>query len=226
MEARKEELKRLADPEYKAFQEKLCPNITNILGIRIPKLRSMAKEIAKAEGKEYLEKIKVEYYEEVMLYGFVIGYTNMELKERLSYIQKYVTLIDNWATCDCPCSSFKFVKENPEEIWEFLKPYLSSTKEFEARFGVIMLLDYYLEDQYIDEVLFALEEVGAEGYYAKMAVAWTLSVTLVKYFDKTVKFMENANLDDFTYNKAIQKALESYRITEEKKEFLRKKKRK
>lgn len=226
MEERKQELKRLAEPEYKSFQEKLCPNITNILGIRIPKLRSLAKEIAKVDGKEYLEKVRVEYYEEVMLYGFVIGYTKMELVERLQYIQKYVTMIDNWATCDCPCSSFKFVKKNLKEVWEFLKPYLSSSKEFEARFGVIMLLDYYLEDSYIDEVLDSLEKVVAEGYYAKMAVAWTLSVALVKYFDKTVKFMENANLDNFTYNKAIQKALESYRITEEQKEFLRKKKRK
>ena len=196
-------LKNLADEKYKKFHSGLCPNNNNILGVRIPKLRNLAKEISKGDWRKFLEENKNEYYEETMLEGFVIGYAKMELEERFKLLTTFVPKIDNWAVCDCSCSTFKFVQKNKKEMWEFIKIYLNSSKEFELRFAVIIILDYYL----------------------KMAIAWTLQVAYVKYKEKTIKYLENNKLDNFTHNKAIQKMMESYRIDKKEKEILRSMKR-
>lgn len=219
------ELNSLVDEKYKKFHSSLCPNNNNILGVRIPKLRKIAKDISKGDWRKFLEENKNEYYEETMLEGFVIGYAKMELEERFRLLTTFVPKIDNWAVCDCSCSTFKFVQKNKKEMWEFIKTYLNSSKEFELRFAIIIILDYYLTDEYIDEVFKIFDNVKKEDYYVKMAIAWTLQVAYVKYKEKTIKYLENNKLDDFTYNKAIQKMIESYRISKEEKDFLRKMKR-
>lgn len=219
------ELNSLVDEKYKKFHSGLCPNNNNILGVRIPKLRKIAKDISKGDWRKFLEENKNEYYEETMLEGFVIGYSKMELEERFKLLYKFIPKIDNWAVCDCSCSTLKFVQKNKKEMWEFIKTYLKSSKEFELRFAIIIILDYYLTDEYIDEVFNIFDKVKKEDYYVKMAIAWTLQVTYVKYKEKTIKYLENNNLDDFTYNKAIQKMIESYRISKEDKAILRKMKR-
>ncbi len=110
-------------------------------------------------------------------------------------------------------------------MFKFLQKYLKSSKEFEIRFGVVMLLDYYVEEQYLDKLFEIFDSIKNTEYYVQMAVAWAISICLIKYYDQTCTYLENAILDDFTYNKAIQKAIESYRISDEKKAFLRKMKR-
>lgn len=219
------ELNSLADEEYKKFHSGLCPNNDNILGVRIPNLRKIAKEISKGDWGYFLKENKSEYYEEIMLEGFVIGYAKMEIEERLELLSKFIPKIDNWAVCDCSCSTFKFVQKNKKEMWKFIKTYLKSSKEFELRFAIIIILDYYLTDEYIDDVFEIFDNVKKEEYYVKMAIAWTLQVAYVKYKEKTIKYLQNNQLNDFTYNKAIQKMIESNRVSKEEKESLRKMKR-
>lgn len=219
------ELNSLIDEKYKKFHSSLCPNNDNILGVRIPNLRKIARELSKGDWRKFLEENKNEYYEETMLEGFIIGYAKMELEERLELLSKFIPKIDNWAVCDCSCSTFKFVLKNQEEMWKFIQTYLKSNKEFELRFAIITILDYYLTDEYIDKVFNIFDEIKKEYYYVQMAIAWTLQVAYVKYKEKTIKYLQNNKLDDFTYNKAIQKMIESYRISKEEKESLREMKR-
>lgn len=221
----REELFSLADEKYKEFHSGLCPDNDNIIGVRVPKLRNLAKEIAKGDWQSFLADNKNEYYEETMLEGFVIGYAKMNLTERLEWISKFVPKIDNWAVCDCCCSTFKFIEKNKEVVWNFIQKYLNSNKEFEARFGIIILLDYYLTEDYIEHVIKILDQIKQKDYYVRMAIAWTLQVSYVKDKQRIMRYLEKSNLDDFTYNKAIQKMIESNRISKEEKEVLRKLKR-
>lgn len=215
----------LADEEYQKFHSSLCPGTNNIIGIRVPVLRDVAKEIAKEDWKNYLRTAKSDYYEEIMLQGMVIGLAKMNLAERLDYIKSFVSKIDNWAVCDVTCAGLKFTKKHMSEVWEFLKPYINSNKEFEIRFGVVMLLDFYIIEEYIKQVLEILNNIHHDGYYVKMAVAWAISVCYIKFPKETMVLLQNNKLDIFTYNKALQKIIESYRVANEDKEIIRKMKR-
>lgn len=221
----RETLFSLADEEYKRFHSSLCPGTNNIIGVRVPVLRDVAKEIVKGDWRTYLKAAKNEYYEEVMLQGMVIGLAKMNLAERLEYIKSFVPKIDNWAVCDVTCAGLKFTKKHMSEMWEFLKPYINSNKEFEMRFGVVMLLDFYITEEYIRQVLNILNNIHHEGYYVKMAVAWAISVCYIKFPKETMELLQNNELDTFTYNKALQKIIESYRVTKQDKEIIRKMKR-
>ena len=221
MDEIREKIFELADEKYKEFHSGLCPNTNNIVGVRVPVLRNYSKELVKGNFRNYLANAKDEYYEEVMLQGMVIGLAKMELEERLEYITKFVPKIDNWAVCDVSCAGFKFAKKYQSEVWKFLKPYLESNKEFEIRFGVVMLLDFYITEEYIDKVLEIINKIQYEGYYVKMAVAWAISVCYIKFPKETFKLLQENSLDDFTYNKALQKIIESYRVSEEEKKTIR-----
>lgn len=216
----------LADTKYKEFHSGLCPNINNIVGVRVPVLRNYAKELAKSDFRTYLNNAKDDYYEETMLQGMVIGLSKMELEERLNYIKKFVPKIDNWAICDVFCAGLKFTNKNKEIVWEFLKVYNNSVEEFELRFFIVMLLDYYITDKHINEVISILDNIKHKGYYVKMAIAWTISAAYIKYPKITMKYLINNTLDDFTYNKALQKIIESYRVSDSDKEIIRSMKRK
>lgn len=222
----RETLFSLVDEEYQKFHSSLCPGINNIIGIRVPVLREFAKEIVKGDWRTYLKTAKNEYYEEVMLQGMVIGLAKMELQERLEYIKEFVPQIDNWAVCDVTCAGLKFTKKHMSEMWELIQPYINSNKEFEIRFGVVMILDFYITKEYIKEVLTILNNIHHDGYYVKMAVAWAISVCYIKFPKETMMLLQNNTFDTFTYNKALQKIVESYRVTKEEKEIIRKMKRK
>ena len=214
----REKLLSLKDEKYREFNSKLLPNIDNVLGVRVPDLRKLAKELSKGDWQNYKDNL---YYEEIMIQGLVIGYAKLEPKNRLELLRKFIPKVDNWATCDIVCSNLKFIKQNKELVWEFIQPYLNSDKEFEIRFGVVILLNYFVEDEYIDRVLSILDKIKHDGYYAKMAVAWALSVCFVKYWDKTFEYFKKSNLGKWTYNKTIQKTCESYRIPQDKKNLLK-----
>ena len=139
------------------------------------------------------------------------------------YIKNFLPKINNWAICDTFCVGLKITKKNKEKMWNFLQRYLKSKKEFEVRFGIVMILDYFIDEQHLEENFKIFNKVRVDKYYVQMAIAWAISICLVKYYDRTVKYLQKeADLDDFTYNKSIQKAIESYRITKEQKDFLRK----
>ncbi|GIN90226.1 hypothetical protein J22TS1_12770 [Siminovitchia terrae] len=215
----------LIDTDYQKFSAALIPTINNVLGVRLPELRKIAKKIVKGDWRTYLETAKDEYFEEIMLQGMVIGYVETDIEEILSYVASFVPKIDNWSVCDSFCTGLKFTKENKERVWGFLQPYLSSKKEYELRFGVVMLLDFYIETEYINRVLILLDHVEHEGFYAKMAVAWAVSICYVKFPDSTMTYLGNNTLDDFTYNKALQKITESNRVDKETKSLIRSMKR-
>ena len=219
-------IQKNADEKYKKFHSSLCPNTNNIIGVRIPILRKIAKEIAKQNAQEFLSKIDNTYYETVMLYGMVIGYAELKLDERQKYLDVFVPKIDNWAVCDCCTSTYKFTKKYLSQMWEYIQKYINSNKEFEIRFAMVMLMTYYLNDQYIDEVLKVLNKIKHDGYYVKMGIAWAISVAFVKYEEKTMRFLKNNDLDDFTYNKALQKIVESNRVDKNTKNEIKEMKRK
>lgn len=220
----KSKLRELSDLRYKEFHSGLCPNTNNILGVRTPVLRNFAKELLrKYELEKLLKDIDDQYYEEIMLQGMIIGLSKeTDLEKILGYIKKFVPKIDNWAICDVFCSGLKMTKNNKEKMWDFIQPYFNSKQEFEIRFAIVMILDYYIEEEYLEKDFKIFESVKSEKYYVQMAKAWAISICLIKYFDRTIKYLENSKLDKFTYNKSLQKAIESYRITEENKEILRK----
>lgn len=229
----RELLRQMAEPEYAKFSGSLLGREAVMLGVRLPKIRGLAKEVAKTDGKEYLEEMLPAgsaetaaadewYMEELMLYGMVIGCMKKKLEELFPYIERYVVRIDNWSLCDSFCAGLKQTKKQPEAMWDFLQPYLRSEKEFDLRFGVVMLMDFYVTPEYIEELLRIFDGIHHEGYYVKMAVAWALSVCLVKQWDKSFAYMasKDNHLDDFTFGKTVQKCRESYRLTAEQKESL------
>ena len=222
----KEELKQLADEKYKEFHKGLCPGTENILGIRVPVLRDYAKKLSKKyEIHELLNHIDNEYYEEIMLQGMLIGLEkdkDKDIQNIIKDIEEFVPKIDNWAICDVFCAGLKITKQHLIEIWEFIQKYLVSDKEFEIRFGVVMILDYYITEEYLGKNFAIFNHIKSNQYYVQMAVAWAISICLIKFYDKTIEYLEQAKIDKFTYNKAIQKAIESYRISDEQKTELRK----
>ena len=217
----REQLFVLAEEEYRIFTSRLLPGTKNILGVRLPVLRKIAKEIAKEDWRNFLKDRTNEYFEETMLQGMVIGYGKASIEEILGYVTDFVPKIDNWSVCDSFCNGLKITKKNKEKVWEFLKPYFSSDKEFHVRFGVVMLLHYYIDDEYIDRVLDTLDKIKHEGYYAKMAVAWAVSACYIKMPEPTLAFLRNNHLDNFTYNKSLQKITESLKVDGATKAFIR-----
>lgn len=217
----RQDLFAMQDLKYKEFHGSLCPDMDNIIGVRIPKLREYAKELYKSNN---LKDIKIEdkYYEELVIQGMLIGFQTKEpIEEIIKQVEKFIPKINSWAVCDTFCAGLKITKKYQTEMFKVIKRYLKSTQEYQVRFAIVMLLDYYINDQYIDQVLQILDNVKLEKYYVQMANAWAISICLIKYYNKTLDFLNTTKIDDFTYNKGIQKALESYRITNDQKEYLR-----
>jgi 3-methyladenine DNA glycosylase AlkD len=222
----REKLLNLADEKYQKFTAALLPDVDNILGVRLPLLRKLAREIAKGDWRGYMTAAGHEYYEEIMLRGMVLGYVKADADEILRYVVGFVPKIDNWSVCDSFCSGLKFTKNHKAHVWDFLQPYFTSKGEYELRFGIVMLLNYYMDKEYINRVLLILDSVKRDGYYVRMAVAWAVSICYIKLPDRTMEYLKNNMLDDFTYNKALQKITESYRVDTAAKDFIRSLKRK
>ncbi len=226
----REELIKESEESIAKLSAKLSPNSKkeDILGVRIPKLRKIAKQIVKEDGNLYLKESNKnkQYFEEIIVEGLVIGYSKMDFDERLKLIEKFIPKITSWAINDTFCPTIKVKKEELAKMWKFILPYLDSENEFEVRFAVIMMLDNYIIDDYVDDVIKKLDRVSNEGYYAKMAVAWTMAEIGIKYNEKAMKYLKGKNnLDKFTFNKTLQKMRESYRIDLNQKEELKKMKR-
>lgn len=210
----RKKLFELADKKYKEFHQGLCPGVNNIIGVRVPILRKYAKEIAKGDYKTYLENAQNDYYEEIMLQGMVIGLAKIDINNFQSYLEEFIPKIYNWAICDVTISTLKLTNKYKEEMWQYIQKYINSNKEFEVRFAVVMMLNYYIDENYIEQVLNILNNIKHEGYYAKMAVAWAISIAFIKFEKETWKLIKNNNLDNYTYNKSLQKIIESYRVDE------------
>ena len=217
----REELISLSDEKYRDFHKNLCPGVENILGVRLPILRKISKNLSKDNYLDYLNSKDLKYYEEIMIKGLTIGYIKVDNDTRFDYIKNFIPYIDNWAVCDSFCNNLKFTNKNMNEVWNFLMTYLSSSNEFELRFVIVMILNYFLTEKFIDDVLNIFNNIHHEGYYVKMAVAWAISFAYIHFPEKTLEFLKNNNLDKFTYNKSLQKIIESNRVSKVDKNLMR-----
>mgnify|MGYP001775274136 CR=1 FL=1 len=226
----KEHLLHLAGQGNKSFAESLNPGVEHVLGIRVPDLRKLALRIAKDDWEVYLDSADTYYMEERMLQGMVIGCIRPDddIEVYLHRVTCFVSIINSWSVCDTFKfgGGKKFVEANKRQLWEYLKTWMCADKEYEIRFGVVMAMRYFLEEAYLPEFLQLCDKIHHEGYYVKMAVAWALSVYFIKYQDKVMPYLDNNNLDNFTYNKTLQKIIESYRVDNDTKKILRDMKRK
>lgn len=222
----KQQLEQLREPEYQAFTSKLLPGVDNILGVRLPELRKLAKKLSKDNWQEYLEQAQDDSMEEIMLQGMTLGYARGDLQEKESFLRSFIPKIDNWSVCDSCCATIKLAKEQPKEMWRFLQQYLHSEKEFEIRFALVQLLNYYVNQEYLLQVLKEIDCISNKAYYVQMAQAWAVSICYRDFPKETEPFLKQNHLDDFTHNKALQKIVESLKVSKEEKEYIRSLKRK
>ena len=217
-----EELKKYQEDDLQKFSNSLIPN-SNILGIRNPILKDIAKRMVKEKYFSYFNE-KHYYHEEFMIHAFMFIYIK---DKELVYkeIDKFVPMISNWAMCDA-LMNVKIIDKNRDYFYPLINKYKKQKSEFKIRFVLVMLLSHYLVDEYIDDVFDIIENSYVDKYYAKMAKAWLIAECMIKYRDKTLEFFNNTNIDSWTFNKAIQKACESFRVSDSDKEYLRSIKRK
>ena len=219
----KEYLLNNSDSTYRDFSENLniCIGYRSI-GVRIPVLRDYAKYLSKNYSLEYLIKnIDEEYYEEILLKGFIIGnYSKLTYDELIFYIDNHLPKIRDWSMCDTFVASLKITKRYLNELWDYLIKKLDSNEEFIVRFSLVMLLNYYIKDEYKNKIYTVIKNIKNDKYYVKMANAWLLSYMFINYFDDTIKFINQNKLDNWTIRKGITKAIESHKITDDKKRIL------
>lgn len=237
----KDKLIGLSEEKYRDFSKTLIPDCKPLLGVRLPKLRNLSKELAKSgEWKKLVETNprEDEYFEEVMLRGMLIGSgtsKEKDIKEALRLFDEFVPLVDNWSVCDSCCMSFDIFDDYRQQVWEHIQPLLYSQKEFEVRVGLITLLSHFLKvdenackikrkrqvtlydidndnDEkglYMEQILKCLDRNFLQGYYAQMAAAWLTAECFVIFPYRTMVFLRECGMDNFTYNKALSKICES-----------------
>ncbi|MDL2265825.1 DNA alkylation repair protein [Parabacteroides sp. OttesenSCG-928-G21] len=212
----------LAESDYKQFNERIIPTHYNILGIRMPALKKLAKELAATpEVETYLKNAEYSTYEHILLYGLVLGQLKKTPLETIfHYLDPLILKFDNWAHVDTIISALKLFNKYPDEVLAHFLPLKTHEGEFTKRVFVIILMDFFMNEAYIDVALKHLSEVPQGQYYVDMAIAWAISVGLIKFYDKTFPLLEQKTFSKFVHNKAIQKARESYRITSDTKELL------
>ena len=213
-----------ADEKYRDFHSSLVPNTDKkeFLGVRMPVLRKIGKDISKGNPKSFLEISSKNIYEIKMLRGIVTGLIKpKDFKEFTLLCDNFTEEINNWALCDSFCSGLKQTKKYKDEFFKYLEKYLNSNNEWKIRFALVIMLNYYLDDEYIDTVLTRCDAVENKAYYVSMAQAWLVATALAKCREKTLDYLHNNSLDDVTFNKAIQKSIESYRIDDETKLYIR-----
>ena len=233
----KNELLSLADKsngsatQYADFSKSLNPTSLPMLGVRLPELRKLAKKIAKEDYKYFLGHNPMDSFEMETLQAMVIGYAKDDITEILAVAADFIPKIHDWSVNDSFCQTFKISEKYPAECWDFFMQYADSRREFEVRVVAVMLMSHFLNDDYIDRVIEVLNHLYTgefpeknDFYYAKMGVAWAIATIAAKYPEKCLKYMKSKEnqLDGWTFNKAIQKMNESFRVSDELKEQMKK----
>ena len=209
------------DLKYRDFHSRLMPTIDKnvIIGVRVPILRKYAKEISKnSDVKCFLCALPHKYYEENNLHAFIIEKIK-DYDTCIKMLDAFLPYIDNWATCDSLCP--KIFKANKDKLLKKISIWLKSDHTYTMRFGIKMLMTFFLDEDFDIKYPTAISQIRSDEYYIKMMVAWYFATALAKQYDTIIPFIENHTLDTDTHNKAIQKAIESYRITDEQKRYLR-----
>lgn len=210
-----------ADGGYRDFQSKLIPSLPkeSIIGVRTPALRALAKELKGSElAASFLQELPHAYYDENQLHAILLS-SSKDYEECRELLERFLPYVDNWATCDI--LSPKVLRKRPEATLEAIQRWLGSTHSYTVRFGMEMLMSYYLDALFEPRFLAWVAADRSEEYYVRMMVAWFFATALAKQYEATLPFLEQGLLPEWTHKKTIQKACESYRITAEQKLYLR-----
>ena len=214
-------LKSEAEINYKKFAQKLILHDVNMLGVRLPKLRKIAKTLAKENSEEILQNnLPTNFFEEKMLLAMAIGYLNCDLNFKLKSIANFVSQIDNWSVCDSFCATLKFDNPQLAQIWKFIEPYFASDKEYECRFAHVLTLNQFINSQYLKKYLTKVAKFNNQFYYAKMACAWAIATYHTSFpqeINVCLAEMQNTEIKKL----AIKKILESYKTSKENRDFLK-----
>jgi len=215
------ELFKLQDLEYKAFHSRLMPNINPdlVIGVRTPQLKKLAKQIKNTDtAKSFINNLPHKYYEENNLHAFLISQI-CDFDICLSKVDDFLPYIDNWATCDGLIP--KCFKSNTDKLLLQIKKWILSNETYTVRFAIKMLMSYYLDDNFDIEFMNMVSSVKSDEYYVNMMIAWYFATALYKQYDSAVLFLKEKRLSKWVHNKTIQKAVESYRVSDEKKTYLK-----
>lgn len=219
-----EALKKLASEKYRDFSMKLLPGINGekVLGVRVPDIKSLAKEAVRKGGYESFLRQNHCYVEEVTLHGLILCYAKLPVEQLVVELEKLLPQIDNWGECDTIAAALKAVRRNKDLFYDLCLKWLNSDAVYTVRFAIVLLLNYYLDEDFRPEVPRLLAAYNCDEYYVNMAIAWYFSVALVKHYEAVIGlFTSNAIQNKWVHNKSVQKAIESYRITADRKNFLR-----
>ncbi len=209
----RQRLSALSDPDYRRFNTGLLPGVKGILGVRMPQLRKIARELLREDWRKWLAEIEAAdsiCYEERMLQGLVISLAPCTIEERLAYTARFVPRIDNWAVCDVFCRKLR--PDEREAVWRFIQPYFRSAAPYDLRFAAVMSLQNFTDSEHLEELLRLLGTIRHEAYYVRMGVAWAVAECYSNAPERTGEWLTNdCPLDDRTYDKALQKIIESRR---------------
>lgn len=217
-------LKQKENLQYREFHSKLTTTKYPILGINVPECRKIAKTIIKTDIQDFLSQTKDLYYEEVLIEGFVIS----SITDETFFFQKlehFLPKIDNWAICDSFCNSLKIVETSKEKYFDAWIKLLKRKEPFSIRVGLIILLSFYIEKEYLYRIYEQLDQIENDHYYVNMAMAWLLAEMYTKFPNETEEYLKISKINDFTMNKTISKIRESFRISKEQKDNMLKYKR-
>lgn len=211
----------LQDLKYKQFHSKLIMS-DKLIGVKTPELKKIAKVIAKSNYLEFFKENRHELYEENLVHGLILGYLKLDYEKLKPLVNEFIPYIDNWAVCDMTVANLKVYKKNKTKdiVFNDIKKYITDDSIWINRFGYVLLLNYYIEEEYISEI-FKLCKNYKNEYYVKIAIAWLISMCYIKFSDRTLAFLKKNKLDTWTHNKAIQKIIESTRVSIEDKKILR-----
>lgn len=212
----------MQDLKYRDFNAKLIPGTEKerIIGVRTPQLRKYAKELRKSgEWKEFVRELPHTYHEENALHGYILGEMKEDYEETMGLIEDFLPFVENWAVCDT--ISPKIFKKYPMQVYEKVQQWVKSEHVYTVRFGLVTLLQFFLDENFDPRMLELVARIHREEYYINIAIAWYLSTALVKQYEAALPLLESRTLDPWIQNKTLQKAIESYRISGEQKEYLR-----
>lgn len=215
-------LYELQDSDYQKFHARLLPEIDNVIGVRVPLLRAIAKDIIKDPvAAAEIVNSEINIHEFTMIQSFIVATIKCPDDIKVQMVDAFVQHIYSWAICDCFVNSIKAAKKTPELFIPLVSKYIGSDNEYEQRFSAVMLLTHYVTEDYIHQSLEFLAEIRGDSYYTKMAVAWAYSVCLVKFPEESFEFLKAVRLDEWTIKKTVQKTRESFRCTSELKEKIK-----
>lgn len=208
-------LKLLSEKKYKIFNSKIVPTKQFMLGVRVPILRKIAKQIIKEDATIFIELDKQNIYEMILLEGIVLSYIDKPFKELVPLVERYLDKVDNWAQIDSPILSFKTILKDKKFVYKVINKWLKSNQEYVVRAALVILLSYFVQKDYLEDIFKLSQELEHDAYYVYMANAWLISVCMAKYPNETITFFKLNNLDKKTHNKAIQKSIESFRVSKD-----------